>query len=58
MITLNSFGSVIDLIIAANGLQLGEVANLEALTFNSALMFIRNPNVQFSTQPAILPNCC
>ena len=39
-------------------LQLGEVADLEALTFILALMFIRNPNVQFSTEPAILPNCC
>jgi hypothetical protein len=41
-----------------NVLQLGEVADLEALTFNLALMFIRNPYVQFSTKPAILPNCC
>jgi len=39
-------------------LQLGEVADFEALTFNLALMFIRKPNVQFSTEPAILPNCC
>ena len=39
-------------------LQLGEVADLEALTFNLALKFIRIPNVQFSTEPAILPNCC
>jgi hypothetical protein len=38
--------------------QLGEVADLEALTFNLALMFIRITNVQFSTEPAILPNCC
>jgi hypothetical protein len=36
----------------ANVLQLGEVADLEAQ------MFIRIPNVQFSTEPAILPNCC
>jgi len=42
----------------ANVLQLGEVADLEALTLNLALMFIRIPNVQFSTEPAILPNCC
>ena len=41
-----------------NVLQLGEVADFEALTFNLALMFIRTPNVQFSTEPAILPNCC
>jgi hypothetical protein len=44
--------------LAPNVLQLGDVADLEALTFNLALMFIRNPNVQFSTEPAILPNCC
>ncbi len=43
---------------AHNVLQLGEVAGLKALNFNLALMFIRNPNVQFSTEPAILPNCC
>jgi len=42
----------------ANVLQLGEVTDLEVLTFILALMFIRNPNVQFSTEPAILPNCC
>ena len=41
--------------ISANVSQLGEVADLEVLTFNLALMFIRNPNVQFSTEPAILP---
>jgi hypothetical protein len=29
----------------ANVLQLGEVADLEAQSFNLALMFIRNPNV-------------
>jgi len=39
-------------------LQLGEVADFEALTFILVQMFIRNPNVQFSTEPAILPNCC
>ena len=44
--------------ISANVLQLGEVADFEALTFNLALMFIRIPNVQISTEPAILPNCC
>jgi len=38
--------------LAAKGLQLGEVVDLEAQ------MFIRNPNVQFSTELAILPNCC
>ena len=49
---------VLSATIEYNGLQLGEVADLEVLTFNLALMFIRNPNVQFSTEPAILPNCC
>jgi hypothetical protein len=44
--------------LAGNVWQLGEVADLEALTFNLALNFIRKPNVQFSTEPAILPNCC
>jgi hypothetical protein len=39
-----------------NVLQLGEVAELDALTFNLALMFIRIPNAQFSTNTAILPN--
>jgi hypothetical protein len=45
-------------LITANVLQLGEVAELDALTFNLALMFIRIPNAQFSTKTAILPNCC
>jgi hypothetical protein len=45
-------------IMACNGLQLGEVAGLDALTFNLALMFIRIPNAQFSSKTAILPNCC
>jgi hypothetical protein len=45
-------------VLVPNVLQLGEVADLEALTFNYALKFIKNPNVQFSTKPAILPNCC
>jgi hypothetical protein len=44
--------------VAHNVLQLGEVADLEAQKFNFALMFIRNPNIQFSTEPAILPNRC
>jgi hypothetical protein len=41
-----------------NGLALGAVADLEVLIFNLALMFIWKPNVQFSTEPAILPNFC
>jgi hypothetical protein len=44
--------------VAGNVPQLGEVADLEAQMFNLAQMFIRNPKVQFSTEPAILPNCC
>ena len=44
--------------ITANGLQLGEVAEIEAQMFSLAQKFIRIPNVQFSTEPAILPNCC
>jgi len=44
--------------IATNGLQLGEVAEIEEQMFNICTMFNRIPNVQFSTEPAILPNCC
>jgi hypothetical protein len=44
--------------ITANVWSLGEEADLEAQMFNLAQMFIRIPNVQFSTEPAILPNCC
>jgi len=44
--------------VAGNVWQLGEVADFEALTFYLAQMFIRNPNVEPSTEPAILPNCC
>jgi hypothetical protein len=44
--------------LAGNVLQLGEVADLEAQMFNLVLMFIRNPNVQFSTEPPLLPNPC
>jgi len=41
-----------------NGLGLCEEAELEAQMFNLVQMFIKNPNVQFSTEPAILPNRC
>jgi len=41
-----------------HGLQLGEEAELEAQMFNLAQMFIRIPNVQFSTEPAFLQNAC
>jgi hypothetical protein len=44
--------------LAANILQLNAEAVLEAESFGLALMFIRIPNVQFGTEPAILPNCC
>jgi hypothetical protein len=42
--------------IACNVLQLGEVAEIEVLTFILAQMFIEKPNVQFSTKPAIMPS--
>ena len=42
----------------ANGLQLGEVAEIEAQMFNFAQKFNRSTAVEFSTEPAILPNCC
>jgi hypothetical protein len=44
--------------IAYNVQRLGEVAVLEVLNFGLTLMFIRIPNVQFNTEPAILPNRC
>jgi hypothetical protein len=42
----------------ANVLQLGEVAENEAQIFNFAQEFNRRTAVEFSTKPAILPNCC
>ena len=44
--------------ITANGLGLCEEAELEAQMFSLAQMFIRIPNVQFSTEPAFLQNPC
>jgi len=41
-----------------NVLGLCEEAELEAQMFSLAQMFIRNPNVQFSTEPAFLQNPC
>ena len=41
-----------------NVLGLCEEAELEAQMFNLAQMFIRIPNVQFSTKPAFLQNPC
>jgi hypothetical protein len=43
---------------AGNVLQLGEVADFERQMFDLAKMFIRNPKLDLSTEPAILPNCC
>ena len=44
--------------IGYNGLQLGEVAEIEAQMFSFAQKFNRRTAVEFSTKPAILPNCC
>jgi len=44
--------------IGYNVLGLCEEAELEAQMFNLAQMFIRIPNVQFSTEPAFLQNPC
>jgi len=41
-----------------NGSQLGEVAEIEAQMFNFVQEFNRRTPVEFSTEPAILPNCC
>ena len=43
---------------SANVLGLCEEAELEAQMFNLAQMFIRIPNVQFSTEPAFSQNPC
>jgi hypothetical protein len=39
-----------------NGLQLGEVGEIEAQMFSFVQKFNRRTVVQFSTEPAILPN--
>jgi len=44
--------------LATNGLQLGEVAEIEAQMFRFAQKFNRRTFIEFSTEPAILPNCC
>jgi hypothetical protein len=44
--------------IATNVLGLGEGGEIEAQMFNLAQMFIRIPNVQFSTKAPLLPNPC
>jgi hypothetical protein len=38
--------------------QLGEVAEIEAQMFSFVQKFNRRTAVEFSTKPAILPNCC
>jgi hypothetical protein len=42
----------------ANGLQLGEVAGIESQIFSFAQKLNRRTADDFSTKPAILPNCC
>jgi len=44
--------------IATNVLQLGEVAEIEGQMLGLAQKFNRITAVEFSTKPAILPNCC
>ena len=44
--------------ISANVFGLGEGGEIEAQMFNLAQMFIRIPNVQFSTNAPLLPNPC
>ena len=44
--------------LTANGLGLCEEAELEAQMFSLVQMFIRIPNVEFSTEPAFLQNPC
>jgi len=39
-------------------LQLGEVAEIEAQMLSFAQKVNRRTAVEFSTKPAILPNCC
>jgi hypothetical protein len=60
---LSIFCSVVEVCTVAggitpNGLQLGEVAEIEAQMFSFAQKFNRSTTVEFSTEPAILPNCC
>jgi hypothetical protein len=44
--------------VAANGLRLGAVAKIEAKMIIFAQKFNRRTTVEFSAEPAILPNCC
>ena len=50
---MRNFGSM-----SYNGLQLGEVAEIEGQMLGLAQKFNRITAVEFSTKPAILPNCC
>jgi len=45
-------------VIAANVLALGVVAEIETQMFSFAQKFNRRNAVEFSTKPAIMPNCC
>ena len=45
-------------LLSPNVLGLCEVADFKAQMFNLAQMFIRIPNAEFSTEPAILQNPC
>jgi len=58
VISCHLFVVVVGSCIATNGLGLCEEAELEAQMFVLAQMFIRIPNVQFSTEPAFLQNPC
>ena len=42
--------------VSANGLQLGEVAEIEAQIFSFAQKFNRRTAVELCTEPAILPS--
>lgn len=47
-----------DKAVVANGLQLGVVADSEALHINKAQIFIRITSLQLNTKPAITLNHC
>ena len=44
--------------LSGNVLQLGEVADFERQIFDLAQMFIRNPKLDLSTEPAIFYTRC
>ena len=52
----SSFSTIVAL--AGNVPTLGEEADLKAQTFSLAQKPIESTNVQFSTEPAFLPNVC